>query len=192
MHSRVLTFCRNNELDFLDNDQLTMREKMNLVKEKLTMIDSDKLKNDIFNDRNLENGSKLRTYRKFKDNLGTSHYVRTVKFRDQRRVLSNFRCGALPLAIETGRYTKPPTQLHDRLCQFCDANEVESEIHFLIECNFYSDIRESFFDRVSLVNNTFKNLCSDEKFIFIISCDETQISLAKILTTMFKRRKQHL
>ena len=60
LHSRVLTFSRNNELDFLDNDQLTMREKMNLVKEKLTMIDSDKWKNDIFNDRNLEKGSKLR------------------------------------------------------------------------------------------------------------------------------------
>ena len=41
--------------------------------------------------------------------------MKNVYSRQERGILSNFRCGSLPLAIETSRYTVPKTPLHDRL-----------------------------------------------------------------------------
>ena len=54
------------------------------------------------------------------------------------------RCGILPLRIEIGRYACNYISENERLCLFCNCNEVENEIHFLFYCDHYSDIRESF------------------------------------------------
>ena len=87
------------------------------------------------------NGNKLRTYREYKTNLKSENYVKCNMSRDQRRILFKFRSCNLPLAIETGRYTRPKTPVNDRVCQFCNINAIEDETDFLIECNFYSDLR---------------------------------------------------
>ena len=71
--------------------------------------------------------------------------MKNVYSRQERRILSNFRCGSLPLAIETGRYTVSKTPLHDRTCQFCTVNVLEDEMHFLLHCEFYTDIRFKLF-----------------------------------------------
>ena len=142
-NSRVLKFIEQIELSSLINAQnMTIRQKVNIAKDKLNTMDAENWLRDVHNDRNCENGNKLRTFRQFKSYLQASSYVKSVKFRDYRRTLSNFRCGSLPLAIETGRYTKPVTPLNERICQFCDGNTIETEQHFLMNCNFYSDLRE--------------------------------------------------
>ena len=100
----------------------------------------------MHNDRGNLNGNKLRTYRLYKDNLVTKFNVKNVYSRQERRILSNFRCGSLPLGIETIRYTvpkKPP--LHDRICQFCTANVSEDEMHFLLHCKFCTYIKFKLF-----------------------------------------------
>jgi hypothetical protein len=38
-----------------------------------------------------------------------------------------FRTGALPIAIETGRYSSPQVHLNDRLGKLCDNSVVEDE-----------------------------------------------------------------
>ncbi|VDH92990.1 Hypothetical predicted protein [Mytilus galloprovincialis] len=114
---------------------MTIRQKVNIVKDKLNTVDADNWLRNVHNDRNCENGNKLRTFRQYKSYLQPSSYVKSVKFRDYRRTLSNFRCDSLPLAIETGRYTKPVTPLNERICQFCDENTIETEQHFLMNCN---------------------------------------------------------
>ena len=63
---------------------------------------------------------KLRTYRRFKESHQTEYYLKCIANRGHRAVLSQFRCGILPLAIETGRFMNIP--LEYRLCNFCEDN----------------------------------------------------------------------
>ena len=48
-----------------------------------------------------------------------------------------FRSGALPIVIDTGGYSRPPTPVDDRLCDLCDMGVVENEKHFLLNCPLY-------------------------------------------------------
>ena len=60
-----------------------------------------------------DNGNKLRTYKLYKRNLQTEYYVKCNMRKDQRRILAKFRSCNLPLAIETGRYTRPKTPVQN-------------------------------------------------------------------------------
>ena len=42
---------------------------------------------------------------------------------------AQFRCGILPLRVETGRYSG--LKVHERVCHICNTTETEDEIHFL-------------------------------------------------------------
>jgi hypothetical protein len=57
-------------------------------------------------DRMNINGNKLRTYRLYKTSDQTEHYVSCQLPRTTRRTMALFRSGALPLAVETGRYSR--------------------------------------------------------------------------------------
>ena len=66
-----------------------------------------------------------------------------------RSLLAQLRCGVLPLKLETGRYLNIPRDL--RLCVLCSANSIESEVHFLLHCFKYQEIRTAFYNNVSSV-----------------------------------------
>jgi hypothetical protein len=51
-----------------------------------------------------------------------------------RSILAQFRCGILPLRIETGRYHGEPVK--ERICSLCSENNVEDKIHFFITLSF--------------------------------------------------------
>ena len=46
----------------------------------------------------------------------------------------------VPLAVETGRYTKPKIPLNERTCIYCTDNCVEDEKHVILGCDFYADL----------------------------------------------------
>ena len=69
-------------------------------------------------------------------------YVTADLRRRQRSLLAKLRSGTLPLAIEIGRYTR--SLVDERLCRSCDSNAIETEFHFLFECNRYNDLKERF------------------------------------------------
>ena len=71
-----------------------------------------------------------------------------------------------------------------------DAGAIESEEHFLINCDFYSDIRDSLFLSATAINAHFNILDSNEKLILLMNNREIQNFLAKSLTDMFYRRKR--
>jgi hypothetical protein len=109
--------------------------------------------------------------------------------RSNRRVLANFRSGSLPLAIETGRYAKPKVPLNERICTYCNKNCVEDEMHFLMECEFYSDLRYFIFQKGHQFNETFSSLNKVDKFIFLMNDISVQPFLAKTMYNMFCRRR---
>ena len=65
-----------------------------------------------------------------------------------KRTNYKFKRSNHSLYIETGRYYNPLMPRERPLCKFCSANETEDELHFLLKCNFYNDIRQLFFKKL--------------------------------------------
>ncbi len=58
--------------------------------------------------------------------------------------MQKLRTGNHNLQIETGRHCRPKKQVCDRICLKCDSGEVEDEVHFLIHCDLYSELRSQY------------------------------------------------
>ena len=101
----------------------------------LSILESDWLEN-------AKQKAKLRTYILLKSNYGAESFVKLNLSRRQRSLTAQIRAGVLPLRIETGRFRHE--SLDRRLCEFCQSNSIESEIHFLLHCPFYDDLRTSY------------------------------------------------
>ena len=101
----------------MNGSDLSLKNRLKCVKDKLITIDADNWKSKLWNDVSLENGNKLRTYRVYRTDLITEHYVKLNMERSRRCILAKFRSGSLPLQIETGRYTKPKVPLNNRICK---------------------------------------------------------------------------
>ena len=86
--------------------------------------------------------SKLRTYRVFKTEFKCEDYVKLNVKKCKRSVLCQFRTGILPLRVETGRYVGEPAD--QRYCTLCtpDVPMAEDERHFLFNCTIYNNLRE--------------------------------------------------
>ena len=112
--------------------------------------------------------------------------------RDHRRVLFRLRSCSLPLAVETGRYTKPKTPLTERLCKFCESSAVEDEKHFLLDFELYTDIRYTLYERALCLDENFNGLGTDEKLRFIMQHKDLQFTLGSTVHKMFIRRKMSL
>jgi hypothetical protein len=113
--------------------------------------------------------------------LPFKHYVSCQLPRTTRRTMALFRSGALPLAVETGRYSRPQIPLNERLCKFCNTNSVENEIHLLMLCPLYSDIRYELFQKALEFINNFNMMNVENKFIELMNYDKIQIMLAHTL-----------
>ena len=131
------------------------------------------------------NAPKLRTYMTLKTEYELEQYVKLNLAKNERSVLAQFRCGILPIRVETGRYVGE--LLEERLCRFCDLQSVETECHFLINCPFYNDIR----------TNIFKNILQSPAFIQFDNATQLNYLMrnhprnaAKYLTSAIFRRKQ--
>ena len=83
--------------------------------------------------------NKLDTYRLFKNNLSCEKYTSVLEKQKYITVLAKFRCSNHTLMVEKGRQLGLPRQ--NRICQFCSLNLVEDEVHFLVECPLFEDLR---------------------------------------------------
>ena len=93
----------------------------------------------------IEAFSKLQTYKVFKNEFGMEKYLLCVKNDKHRISLSRLRCSSHRLAIEEGRYRN--IERSNRICKFCNMNQVETEYHFLLVCPFYNSLREKYIKR---------------------------------------------
>ena len=75
---------------------------------------------------------KLRTYCRIKTSFGSEKYLHIINNFTLRRAITKLRISSHRLKIETGRYLK--LEVNKKLCNKCDLNKIEDEIHFLLEC----------------------------------------------------------
>jgi hypothetical protein len=129
---------------------------------------------------------KLRSYVNFKYDYGTETYVKSMLSKRRRSIMAQFRSGILPLKIETGRYTN--TKIQDRLCDACDARELEDEFHFLIQCPLYAEEREVLYENAKLFYEDFDLIENDVKMTILLSDEDLCWSTAKYLSSAYQRR----
>ena len=125
-------------------------------------------------------GNKLRTYRTFKENYGEEQYVRIITQKKYRSAYAKFRCGVAPIKIETCRYGLNRVPVNERLCETC--NLVEDEIHVLLHCSMYDDIRDTLFADICNIKRDFCDLTVDSQFIL----KEHIIYLFMLLITVYQ------
>ncbi len=133
--------------------------------------------------RTKNQGNKLRTYMKFKKDFGCETYASDPTLTwVQKRNIARFRLSDHKLKIETGRHCRPRLPPEQRTCFHCK-NCVEDEIHFVIECPLYDNLRNR-----HIV--TTQALSSLENFINILSSKNQNIlrNLAMFLDKAFEYR----
>lgn len=131
--------------------------------------------------------NKLRTYKLFKKEYATEHYVSCILPRNYRSSFAKFRCGVAPIGLEIGRYFNIPE--NQRLCQLCTSGEVESEKHVLLNCSLYNDLRYSLFNSMSDSVPGFNQLSSDEQLCHILSGIICVPQSAKTCHLILQRRR---
>ena len=90
----------------------------------------------------------------------------------------------MPLEIEVGRFRNIP--LSSRICKMCNSNIVEYEIHFLCECESYTDYRFALFSDAKQTDPNFHSLDLIDKFVYLMS--NHQKSVIKFLTNAVYKR----
>ena len=87
--------------------------------------------------------------------------------------MTKLRSSSHILEIERGRYTKPKTEISNRLCPVCKV--VKDEVHFLIDCKLYNQERAQLFYVVSEKIPQFGTFNSLEKMISLMNNSDPQI-----------------
>ena len=77
------------------------------------------------------------------------HYLFYIRDYGLRNTLTKFRLSSHHLEIEKGRHARPKIPVEQRKCSKCDLNVVESETHFLIECDFYTEERRNLYSKLA-------------------------------------------
>ena len=131
---------------------------------------------------------KLRTYALFKENFCTEKYVLSMLSRKQRSLLAQLRLGVLPLRIETGRYRR--LAVEQRICELCNLNVVEDELHFIFTCPLYGAIRPNLLRQVENSNVNFQTLSEIGKLKSMMQ--NNIFSLSKYIEAAWNIRTKHL
>ena len=147
------------------------------------------------NDDNLDH-NKLRVYRQFKSSFTAEPYISLVRNRNQRSSLTRMRIGAHLLASETLRRTRPVTPLSQRFCAYCrndpDKKSIDTEQHFIIECNLFKNTRNKFFEEISSAIPGFKDLPEGKKFATLMCPINPQVvkRVNRYIKFMFAERQK--
>ena len=81
-------------------------------------------------------------YSTFKSSLSLAPYLNELKHIKARNFLIRLRLGVSPLRTHKLRYCKGATPV-DYFCPFCKS-DVETEVHFILVCLKYTEIREQY------------------------------------------------
>ena len=186
-HDKVGCWCYYVKNIFRELDMLHIFEEqqecnLSLCQEKLCLIYKEKLMLEI------QKKPKLRLYSKVKQCLETERYVKLNMTANERSMLAQLRMGILPIKVETGRFVN--LKINERICDVCPENKIEDELHFLFNCEAYSDARREFIKEVSLNKVNFETLCDLEKLDYC--CKNVPRKLAKYIMKVFQIRKDIL
>ena len=86
----------------------------------------------------LQNSNKGKNYSLFKESISLEKYLILLQKQDYQNLIK-FRTTNHFLPIGTGRWNN--IDLDDRKCQLCTKNVIGDEIHYLLDCTYFSNQR---------------------------------------------------
>ena len=128
--------------------------------------------------------SKLRIYKTLKNKTGFENYLSIITSQENRISLTKLRLSNHQLNIEKGRHENIPKEM--RFCPFC-VNTVENEVHFLLQCKTYDNIRKNFIEKYANDEN-FQNLDHSTQFSQILTDMDNISEAAHAINKMFHCR----
>ena len=131
--------------------------------------------------------NKLRLYKLFKSSYNVEEYCTLTLPLSHRSAFSKFRLGVAPIRIETGRYEGLIEE--NRTCPFCLSKNVENELHVILECQIYNDLRDSLLSKAIVCNSEFPNLSKIDQFTMLFSNKDLIRQCAKTCHAILKRRQ---
>ena len=135
----------------------------------------------------------LRSYCKFKMEFGMEHYLKEIRDYDVRSCFSKLRLSSHSLQIEKGRHVKPKLAVEKRICECCDMNAIEDEIHMLLFCPLYNDRRVTYLQKCKqLYENSMEDLDDNQQFHILMSSKSLSFQTGLFIKQCFKTRKHKL
>ena len=104
-----------------------------------------------------------------------------------RSSFAKFRCGVAPIRLETGRYENLP--VNARVCPLCTDAIIEDEIHVVLNCPAYTDLRYTLFQTVQSTVPDFNMLPDVTKFSTLFSNPNIVLTCAKTCFNILQRRR---
>ena len=144
---------------------------------------------DIFNQTALSNitnlDCKLRTYSLLKTKPGMENYLTFTMNTKYRVALTKLRLSNHELMIEKGRHKGIAATT--RFCPICPFDVVEDEIHFLINCPTYNNLRKNIFSlsEMEITNRPYTQ--NKDKFVLLMKTPST--SIGKFIHEAMELRK---
>jgi hypothetical protein len=140
----------------------------------------------------LANSPKLSFLSSIKSEFKPEEYLNYINNPSHRRQFTQFRVSCHTLRIELGRYNK--TSREQRLCEYCDSNEIEDEYHFSLTCKYYEQQRKDFISILQNKTNTTINFETYNDLLQILSSNDYDIIniFSKYLFACFKKRNECL
>ena len=181
--SRIKTLLESNGLlqSFITINKVSKNNKEAPIEKLIFQRLSDQFHQNAFESIRDES-SKLKTYSTLKDNIGLEDYLTNICNIKYRSAMTKLRLSNHVLLVETGRHLKIDRNL--RFCPFCPSR-IEDEIHFLIKCPTYKEIRDNLLPK-NILNNT--QISDNDKFKYILSGNELNTT-AKFIYEAFEERK---
>lgn len=120
-----------------------------------------------------KSSNKLKMYSKVKTCYSVEPYLVNSLPVTITRAIAKLRISAHNLEIEKGRRQTNYVLPQDRLCKCCSMNEIEDEIHFIVNCPSYDSIRSRTLalcfdiDRLTPTETLTKLFCSEEHGVLL-------------------------
>ena len=135
---------------------------------------------------NIQHSSKAVLYKYLIDNCALQSYLQKPIEYFYIKQITRMRLCSHNLNIERGRYSN--IERHNRICTFCNLNEIEDEYHFILKCPLYNDIRSKYIKQYY-----FKKACVF-KLVQLFSTDNVKDlrNLGKYILFSHKRRAELL
>jgi hypothetical protein len=164
-----------------------------------TMKANFKIEQAEFLKTECEQKPKLRTFVTFKQfNTMPAYVTKPLTFL-QKKHLSKLRLGSLELRIESGRFSRPRLEVHERICLICrETNlgldlepQIETEAHFLFFCGHYNTLRNTWLADLVKPEN-FENLDEGSKLSIVLNVPENVKKTAQFIINAYNMRSKKL
>ena len=120
--------------------------------------------------------SKDSAYFIFKKTITYEPYLSLIRYRKHRVSYTKLRLSDHPLMIEAGRHFKFKIQQEERICPLCNNGAYsEDEIHFVMKCTQFEELRAKMLQLVENKYVAFKSLNDEQKLFYLFTNEDKEV-----------------